>query len=290
MKQKNNLSPVIILGAGRSGTKFLRDILGTSSEVYVIPYDVGYVWRYRNEKKPHDELTPDMLDSSIIRYIRKTLPSLTKNYPKKPRARIFIEKSVPNTLRPDFVRAVYPEAKFIHLIRDGRSVTESAMRLWKTPPEKSYLLKKLRYLPLKNYPYAISYLFNQIINKITLGKSIPIWGPRYNGIHEDLKILPIETICARQWKKCVQNTLSQLKDLDRNKVIQVRYEDLMRDSNTLESICEFIEIKDKEDVIKNYEIKVNRTHSKKWIHSLDKNQITLINNEIQELNKAVGYS
>ena len=285
-----SLEPIFILGAGRSGTKFLRDVLDTSSEVSVIPYDVGYVWRYGNEKTPHDELTPDMLNDDIIRYIRKTLPSLTKSYPKKPKAKIFIEKSVPNTLRAAFVHTVYPEAKFIHLIRDGRSVTESAIRLWKTPPNKGYLLKKLRYLPIRNYPYAISYLFNLLLNRTLSSKSFPIWGPRYNGIYKDLKIHPIEVICAKQWKKCVENSLSQLKDVNKGQIIEVHYEDLMLNSNAIKSICEFINIKDKEEVVFNYEKKVNRTHSKKWINSLDKKQLELINNEIKSLNMKIGYS
>jgi hypothetical protein len=289
MKKNTQIAPVFLLGAGRSGTKFLRDILGVSSNVSIIPYDVGYVWRYRNEKIPHDEFTLDLLNDSIKQYVRKTLPQLVKKDFDKSNATILIEKSVPNTLRPAFVQAIYPEAKFIHLIRDGRAVTESAMRLWQASPERGYLLKKLQYFPWKNYKYALWYIANMIKGKLSSGRGQQIWGSVYKGLIEDAKTLPLETVCARQWKKCIEISLSQLSEFDKKNVIEVHYEDLMQDAKALESICEFIGINDKNTVVKNYESKVVRTHADKWKISLKPEQLELINNEIAILNTTLGY-
>ena len=290
MKENTQMSPVFLLGAGRSGTKFLRDILGASSNVAIIPYDVGYVWRYGNEKIPHDEFTPDLLNDSIKQYVRETLPKLIKKDPDKSNATILIEKSVPNTLRPAFMQAIYPEAKYIHLIRDGRAVTESAMRLWQEPPERSYLLKKLRYFPWKNYRYALWYISNMVKGKLSSGRGQQIWGPVYEGLIEDAENLPLETVCARQWKKCIEISLTQLSQFDQSNIIQVRYEDLMQDAKTLESICEFIGINDKNTVVDNYENKVIRTHTEKWKSSLNPTQLDLINKEIATLNTKLGYT
>ena len=290
MKENTQMTPVFLLGAGRSGTKFLRDILGASSNAAIIPYDVGYVWRYGNEKIPHDEFTPDLLNDSIKQYVRETLPKLIKKDPDKSNATILIEKSVPNTLRPAFMQAIYPEAKYIHLIRDGRAVTESAMRLWQAPPERGYLLKKLRYFPWKNYRYALWYIGNMIKGKLSSGRGQQIWGPVYKGLIEDVDSLPLETVCARQWKKCIEISLAQLSEFDQNNIIQVRYEDLMQDTKALESICEFISINDKNTVIENYGNKVIRTHTEKWKSTLNPEQLELINNEIATLNTSLGYT
>jgi len=289
MKKKIEKTPIFLLGAGRSGTKFLRDILDASDDIAVIPYDVGYVWRYGNENLNHDQLTPDMLNKRIIKYINKTLPKLIKKYPKKKDAKIFIEKSVPNTLRPAFLNKIYPHAKFIHLIRDGRAVTESAMRLWETPPERKYLLNKIKYFPIENYKYALTYLYDLLKNKISPNNNLKTWGPRYIGIQEDLKNLPLEIVCSRQWKNCVETSLSQLKDFNNEKVLEIRYETLMLDSTTIETICEFLGISDSDKVKLNYESRVNRSHTEKWRTLLNNKQLKYINSEISELNGKLGY-
>lgn len=291
MNKSNQIQAVFLLGAGRSGTKFLRDILGASSGVSIIPYDVGYVWRYGNENISHDELIPENLNEPIKKYIRETLPRLLKKDSSKSNARILIEKSVPNTLRPAFIQEIYPNAKFIHLIRDGRAVTESAMRLWQAPPERGYLLKKLRYFPWKNYKYALWYIGNIIKGKLGSGRGQQIWGPVYNGLINDAESLPLETVCARQWKKCIEISLNQLKAFDnQDNIIEVRYEDLMQNAKELESICEFIGIKDKSTVIENYENKVVRTHTEKWKNTLSPQQLELINKELGTLNASLGYT
>ncbi len=290
MSGEPQLKPVFLLGAGRSGTKFLRDMIGTSEDVSTIPYDVGYIWRYGNDECTHDELVPEMLNNSIEQYIKKTLPKLVINPDAlDTKSTIFIEKSVPNTLRPAFVHSIYPEAKFIHLIRDGRAVTESALRLWKTPPPKGYLLKKLKYFPVENYRYAIRYIVSRLLKSIIPNSKQQVWGPRYIGINEDIKTLPLEIVCARQWRKCVEVSLSQLGELNQENIIEVRYEDLMKDSHEIEKICDFLGLNDKQLVVENFERIVNRSHTNKWKTSFSYEQLGAINKEIGSLNEKLGY-
>jgi hypothetical protein len=250
---------------------------------------VGYVWRYGNESFPHDELMPDMLTDSIKQYVKNTLPQLIKNDTFKKDITLLIEKSVPNTLRPAFLHAIYPDAKFIHLIRDGRAVTESAMRLWRAPPEKGYLIKKLRYFPWKNYRYAIWYITNIIKGKLSSGRGQQTWGPRYKGIDDDVNKLPLEVVCARQWKKCIETSLSQIDAIKQDNLLEVRYENLMRDSSVIVKICNFLMIDDQDAVTTNYENKVIRSHIDKWKDSLNQDQLKLINKEIEALNARLGY-
>jgi hypothetical protein len=289
MSNIENLQPIILIGAGRSGTKFLRDMLGVSSDVSIIPYDVGYIWRYGNETYPDDEFMPNMASDKIKKHIVRAISKLIKRDSCSGQATMFIEKSVPNALRPAFVSAIYPGAKFIHLIRDGRAVTESAMRLWQTSPEKKYLIKKIRYFPWGNYKYALWYIGNFTKGFFNLKYSQRIWGPRYHGIVNDATLLPLETICARQWKKCVELSVSQLSVHSKEEVLEVRYEDLIQDSKTIETICEFIGITDKKKVLSNFENKVMKNMAQKWKKSLTASQLNLIDKEIGILNSNLGY-
>ena len=74
----DNMQPIIILGAGRSGTKFFRDVLLHSQETCAVPYDVNFIWRYGNESCEHDELSVDMATEPIKKYIRGSINNMAK--------------------------------------------------------------------------------------------------------------------------------------------------------------------------------------------------------------------
>ncbi len=282
----DTLQPLFLIGAGRSGTKFVRDMLSASTEVAVVPFDVGYVWRTGNEDKPHDELPAAALTDDTRLYIRRVLGKLAR-LDASPSASILLEKSVPNSLRVEFIRAVYPDARFIHLIRDGRSVAESAIRQWQKPAESRYLLQKLRYFPWSNYRYAFWYLKNALLAR--LNNRVRIWGPRYLGMEEDIRVEPLETVCARQWKRCVMSSIDQLKSAPPEQVLQISYEELVADENVATSICDFAGINDKEAVLNFYRDKLIKGNDSKWHSNLSSQQKKLVLNEIDEMLVSLGY-
>lgn len=281
------LEPLFLIGAGRSGTRFVRNMLGASADVAAVPYDVGYVWRTGNANVPHDELAPSTLTEKTRGYIRRTLPKLARAH-EKPGARILLEKSVPNSLRVDFIRAVYPDARFIHLVRDGRAVTESAIRQWQKPAETGYLLQKLRYFPWSNYRYAFWYLKN-----LCLARFYPqrhIWGPRYAGMEQDLASESLETICARQWKRCVETSVEQFRALPENQVLEVRYEEFLCSENVVNRICDFAGIADRDSVTGYYRNNLISGNHDKWDTNLSVEQQDMVMSEIGEFLISLGYS
>ena len=150
--------PLILVGAGRSGTKILRDVLSTHPDIDSVPFDVNYIWTIGNSKATDDLLTPDRLNTTNRSRIIQLFTKQSKGAP------FLLEKTVSNTLRLPFVLKVFPEAKFIHLIRDGRDVTESVSRQWGETREISYFFKKLKTFPLRyafrylmGYGYTVSY-------------------------------------------------------------------------------------------------------------------------------------
>ena len=67
--------PIILLGAARSGTKLLRDVIATHPNIGKVPYDINYIWRLGNEFIPHDELEPEQATPIVIQRIRKSILS-----------------------------------------------------------------------------------------------------------------------------------------------------------------------------------------------------------------------
>ncbi|MFZ2507561.1 MAG: sulfotransferase, partial [Steroidobacteraceae bacterium] len=175
---------LILICAARSGSKYLRDLLGVSAECAVVPYDINYVWRHGNDSAADDALPPEAAGERQTSYIRQVIPRMAGVRNKRD-TRLVVEKTVSNSLRVPFVAQIFPDARYVHLVRDGRAVAESARRIWHEPQSNDYLLDKLRYFPLRNYRYAFWYLRNRL--RMATGSSGPtVWGPRYPGIEQDL--------------------------------------------------------------------------------------------------------
>ena len=251
--------PVFIIGAARSGTKFLRDTLYASHSCTRVPYDVGYVWRYGNEGLPHDEIDSNSLKEADIRWIRKNILRLSDRTESRPLARYLIEKSVPNTLRVHVLHRCFPRAKFIQIVRDGRAVTESSMRMWLAPSDRSYLLQKLRYFPWANYRYALWFVRNMIAHK----NAPPVWGPRYKGVEEDAMNLPLHVVCAKQWLRSVVLAEQHLATIPTEQVMSISYEDLISDESVIIGLCGFLGITS-DDVLTRWQATVRKDNDRKW--------------------------
>lgn len=231
--------PIILIGAGRSGTKIIRDVLGSHASIDTVPFDVNYIWRIGLLSAEDDMLRPEQLTPKNRGRIIEQLSRQSKGQP------FLLEKTVSNCLRIPYILKVFPDAKFIHLIRDGRDVIESVQRQWGEARELSYAFKKLKTFPLK---YAGAYLLEYGLNWMRFGLGQKgaddyIWGVKYPGYIEDLKNKTILEVCAHQWRICLVNSLTQLALLPHDKVLEVRYEDLVKNPETqLADIGSFIGI------------------------------------------------
>lgn len=141
--------------------------------------------------------------------------------------------------------SVFPNAKFIHLIRDGRDVAESVYRQWLAPPDWKYSLKKAMTFPLVDaFGYAVNYA-------LSLGKKLlfqsskiqPIWGVHYQGIEQDLLTKDLIEVCALQWVYSVQSASTALLTLSSKQVMTIRYETFVNSPlDSLQQIAEFLSI------------------------------------------------
>jgi len=276
--------PIIIIGAGRSGTKFLRDLISQGNNCEKIPYDIGYIWKYGNESIKCDELLIGHVNKKIKNHIRKSI----YYYVRKRGTKYIIEKSVPNALRTDFVYNVFPEAKYINIVRDGRDVVESSFRVWNQPHKISYYIKKLRYFPINNIGYINWYLRNVVIG---VKSSNRVWGPLYNGIFEDLKSLPLFEVCAKQWDRCIQKSLFGLANIDEPNKLSIKYEHLVHNPDTVGIISNFLGFSNISYLkLKNYHnTMVLKNRSGLWKKSFTNDQNSIILSHIKQSLSDLSY-
>lgn len=216
--------PLVILGAGRSGTNMLRDILCSLPGYATWPCDeINYIWRHGSRSWPDDVLPAERATPAFQRFLARRFHAQWK----RSGAEQIVEKTCANTLRVPYVdRALEGRARYLHIVRDGRDVVASAERRWTAPLDLRYILQKARYVPLGDVPYyALRYLGARLHRLRSSEKRLGSWGPRYPGMPEDLATRPLGEVIAQQWAACVGSARDALHELAPDRHLTLRYED-----------------------------------------------------------------
>jgi hypothetical protein len=230
---------VIIVGAPRSGTNMLRDVLTSFGSVCTWPCDeINYIWRHGNVRYPSDEIPVQRATPAIKNYIRQRFSDIRQQY----NADIVVEKTCANSLRVPFVDAVLPDAKYILIYRDGIDATGSAKERWTAKLDIPYILEKVRFVPKTDLPYyGLRYFWARVYRFISREKRLAFWGPALDGMQSVLQNHTLNEVCALQWQRCVDNAEKAFSDMPADKVVRVRYEDFVRQPvEELSRILEFI--------------------------------------------------
>lgn len=218
-------APVIIIGAGRSGTNILRDTLSALPNWTTWDCDeINLIWRHGNMTRPDDEFPASAARPEVRNFIRASFDKIGT----QPGTEFVLEKTCANSLRVPFVDAVTPEAKYIYIVRDGRDVALSAARRWTASPEMRYLMKKLRYAPVSDIPYyAARFIQNRVHQWRSKERRQAIWGPRFKGMDDFVRSHGLIEICAKQWAECVKSSDAAFDAMPDGKVFRVHYEEFV---------------------------------------------------------------
>jgi len=245
-------TPVVIIGAGRSGTNALRDALTRLLGFATWPCDeINPIWRHGNLDWPDDEIPPERATPAVRQSIRKAFRRIWR---QQGTPDFVVEKTCANALRVPFVDAVLPEARYIHIVRNGFDIVASASKRWRGElemPGLPYYLAKARHAPMSDLPrYAVSALKNRVAIKLGKQEHFDSWGPRFAGI-DALSDASLDEIVARQWAACISSSDNSFGHMAPGRVFQVRYEDFTADPlDSLAKITRWLHTPRDEDTLR----------------------------------------
>lgn len=226
--------PVIIVGAPRSGTNMLRDVLTSAPGVTTWPCDeINFVWKHGNLDLDHDEIPADRAGRTA-----GYLHSVFEQRRRRDDAEMVVEKTCATSLRVPFVARALPNAKFIFIRRDGLDASASTMKRWNAGFDLAYTLRKVRYVPPSDLPRHLRDFVVKRVRQRASGdarseahdlKVSTWWGPRPHDFRELQRDHPLEELAFIQWQRCVEQSADALAELSDDRVLEVRYEDYVAD-------------------------------------------------------------
>ena len=123
---------IFVLGAPRSGTTLLQNILAGNSKLCSIDAETGmfsmqniFDMNRRHFRLPTHEINQLLKESKdIVDFFNKGVKRVVENN----NAEIFVEKTPQHILHLNFLLKHFPNAKFVHIVRDGRDAFCSAKK------------------------------------------------------------------------------------------------------------------------------------------------------------------
>lgn len=280
-----NRNPILLVGAPRSGTKMLRELMKLHPCVKGELFEEERIWCWGNSNAMYSYLSPSVVTREIRQHIRQHFfRKISKENTR------FIDKNTCNSLRLDYVRSIFPESKIIHIIRDGRSATASLRVRWQRPFDWRYILREKAF-PIKELPFFISRQIRYNVHRfMSKGQHAGLYGPRFEGIRQTVKSEPLLKVCALQWMSCVCAVLESKNGIPGQQFHEVRYEQIVKDPvSVLSSLFDYLEIEIDTHFLRKANKYVQETSLDKWKRHLTQTDLNLLEETIGHVQKSIGY-
>ena len=234
------MSNIFIVGAPRSGTNALRDLLCSFPSFITWPCDeLNYAWKFSNRSYEFDDLEISDISLSLINYLHRLFNLRRDRFPG---CRFLVEKTCANCLRVPFVNHIFPNSIYIYIRRNPYDAIYSSTKRWKSDLNLLYLLKKALYVPKQDLIfYATQFIKYRTKQFFSLDNKLPTWGPRFQGIDYIRQTSSLAELCLYQWYECCKNAEESLFSLsaDGLTVIVIDYNDFA--VNTEKVLCNIFE-------------------------------------------------
>lgn len=215
--------PIFLLGNVRSGTSMMHDLFDTHPEVKSW-YEPRTIWVYADPGRRHDRFDENDASPRVVNYIRGRFLKYQQQHGE---LRI-MEKTPSNLLRIPYVRAIFPESRFLYLVREPLANISSSELMWQTPVHRHKVWRRLKETPKTQlHHYAARYVVDHTRIRIMRKRYLSVWGVRYPGVYKDIKKMRIEEVIAKQWVACSRQAADDLAAVDPGVVLGMRYEDFV---------------------------------------------------------------
>lgn len=241
---KTEFTFVFIIGSPRSGTTVLGELLDKHEDISQW-YEPYFIWDHYFRDRIHDERSA----ADATPKIRKQIYKNFIRYQKSSGSSVIVDKSPRNSLKIPFIRQIFPNARFIHLIRDGRDVTLSINKEWLRRKSivqnaenkggfdynkafavinewlgrQPFLIDKIRAFWFETH----GHIFNKSrhLNRLRWNGDVG-WGPRFAGWEDIKHQTSLLQFNAYQWVRCVERIQKHWSDIPEEKKLEIHYEEL----------------------------------------------------------------
>lgn len=283
--------PIFLIGSGRSGTTLLLDLLTKHPDlawfsnwfnlhpnypwlaaplrIWDIPiigskiagripgllhsHEAINVYKYCGIRDLHYEKRSFLIETDVTCKAATCMRGLIARYLAFRGKKRFITKNTNNCARVRYLKTIFPDAQFIHIIRDGRAV--------------AYSLLNVEWWPNLTLWWS--------------GFTPDEWKREGNS--------PIE-LCARHWQHMVHTVRSNAATFPSGDYIEIKYEDLVKDTmHQLSMILEFCDLPSMpafENAMKRFNI-YNSNY--KWRKNLSKADKFILEAVLADSLEQMGY-
>ncbi len=252
---------VFIVGSPRSGTTILGELLDKHRWISQW-YEPYFIWDHFFRRAPNDE----RIETDASPKIREWIYQNFIRYKTRKNCFVLVDKSPRNSLKIPFILKIFPQAKFIHLLRDGRDTTLSINKEWlrrqnivqhplfkggfnyteayhvirKFLSRQPFLKDKLSALWFETHGHIIDKAKH--LNRLRWNGEVG-WGPRFKDWDQIYKQSTLLQFNAHQWLNCVERITANWQLIEANNRITIRYEDLIvRPADKIREILSFLRL------------------------------------------------
>lgn len=281
--------PIVIVGAPRSGTTMLGRLFMSHRQVCFLD-EWRLTWKFGNDRRS-DVLRPEHATPRVIAHIRARFAA---EVARQGKSRL-VEKTPSNALRLPFVDRVLPEARYVHIIRNGYDSARSIRRFWEgkahgvtglAEGRVSHRLSEVGLLRLPWYGREIARrLLPASLGRALLGRAE--WGPRLPGMSRMLRDMHIAEVCALQWRTCVELACHFGRSLPTHRYIELRLDRM--DRAALSRLLAFCELDEDDGVRDFFENRYSMHQPRAEREQADEAELALIRAWIEPTMRWLGF-
>lgn len=277
--------PIIILGNTRSGTTIVQKVIAAHPD-FVDWYEPRTLWLCADPRRAHDEFEEEDATDRVKQHVRGQF----LKYQREHGNRTVIEKTPANILKISYVRAIFPEATYLFVVRNPFSFISSVELKWQRTLSTRGIRRRLKSTPITQLHYYAGRFFRQYFDKKVLRRKYQTtWGPRYKGMVEDLQTHDLMTVIARQWSVVSKRAEEDLALFEPGRVLRLRYEDFVNDPvSDMARICAHCGIELTEGMKTFARENVRSDLQDKW-HRFDPRVLARVLPELEEEMERHGY-
>ncbi len=244
-----------------------------------------HLWTWQNAYNDDDVLTESDATEEIASHLRSEFGAFVREQGR----RRLCEKTPSNCMRLRFVHAVFPDARIIHIIRDGRAVVRSTDEILQQGMPVQRIVQRALQTPVREWPAYASRAVGAVSGKLRK-QPMAYWGPRPPGWADWPGNFPPIVIAAKQWVGTVEAARADSASIPSEQLLEIRYEHLMADPATrFAELCEFARVPRDDSTIQHVRETVDPSRQQKWRDAFDDQTLEQIRPVLEPTLTTLGY-